>query len=109
MLQLTMDVRVDQSEMHNNRHFTIVTSPAPDAFSHPSRFRVGSDQPLGSPGQTVKITCKVNGMVREKQYRDKNTGQQKIFHDGSVLLDVVKVEAVDLNRPADLKSASKAS
>lgn len=98
-MQLIIECRIDQSEVHNNRYFTTVTTPAPDAFSHPSRFRVSSNQPLGSPGQAVKLTCRVSGIVREKSYRDKNTGQPKIFHDANVSLEVVNVEASNINRP----------
>lgn len=81
--------RIEHSEFYNNMHYTVVTMPAPDAFSHPSRFRLQSKQPLGAQGQNVDITVDVGGLVREKQFRDKNTGQIKQFNEGVVFLNVV--------------------
>jgi len=89
-MTLTMQsARIEQSEFYNNMHYTVVTMPAPDAFSHPSRFRLQSKAPLGAPGSVVTITVDVGGLVREKQYRDKISGQLKTFHEGVVFLNVV--------------------
>ena len=88
-MQFAMIARVNQSEFHNNRYYTIVTTPAPDAFSHPSRFKVQSDQPIGQPNQDVELTLAVNGMVREKAYKDKQTNQPKVFHEADVYLNVI--------------------
>jgi hypothetical protein len=92
-MQFTMTARIDFSEFHNNRHYTVVTTPAPDAFSHPARFKLQSDQPLGAPQQEVEVTVAVSGIVREKSYRDKNTGVPKTFHEADVYLNVIKAQA----------------
>lgn len=87
-MTFTMKARIDSSDVHKGKTFTLVTVPAPDGFSHPSRFKVASTQALGSPGQIIDLTVSVNGMIREKNYRDKDTGQPRTFHDASVLLNV---------------------
>jgi hypothetical protein len=88
-MQFSMIARIDFSENHNNKVYTVVTTPAPDAFSHPSRFKVVSEQPLGAPGQSIDMTLSVGGVVREKQYRDKQTGYNKTFYEADVYLNVV--------------------
>lgn len=92
--------RIEHSEFYNNQHYTVVTTPAPDAFSHPARFRLQSQQPLGTQHQTVDIVVQVTGLVREKQYRDKNTGQMKQFNEGVVFLNVVSCSPSKNIQPA---------
>ena len=89
MMQFNMLARIESSEFYNNRYFTIVTCPAVDAYSHPSKFKVTSPQPIGQPHQTFELLLSVGGVVREKTFRDKNTGQQKNFHEADVYLEVV--------------------
>lgn len=98
-MQFTMLARIDLTENHNNRYYTVVTTPAPDAFSHPARFKVQSDQPLGQPGQSVEITVGVGGIVREKQFRDKQNGMMKTFQEADVYLNVLSVKAAQSPQP----------
>lgn len=88
-MQFNMLARIESSEFYNNRYFTVVTTPAPDAYSHPSKFKVTSPQPIGQPHQTFELTCQVSGVVREKSFRDKTTGQNKVFNEADVYLEVV--------------------
>ena len=99
--------RIEHSEFYNNQHYTVVTTPAPDAFSHPARFRLQSQQPLGAQHQTVDIVVQVTGLVREKQYRDKNTGQIKQFNEGVVFLNVVSCSPTQ-QRTAPQQQTAKA-
>ncbi len=89
LMQFTMIARIDSSDFHNNRYFTIVTTPAPDSFSHPSRFKVTSDQPIGQQNQNIELHLSVGGIVREKSYRDKQTGMNKTFLEPDVYLNVI--------------------
>lgn len=91
-MAFSMIARVNFSEFHNNRYYTIVTTPAPDAFSHPSRFKVQSDQPIGQQNQDVELQVSVGGMVREKPYQDKVTRQPKTFYEADVFLNVVSAK-----------------
>jgi hypothetical protein len=91
-MQFSMIARVNLSEFHNMRYYTIVTTPAPDAFSHPSRFKVQSEQPIGQPNQDVELILSVNGMVREKPYKDKQTNQPKTFYEADVFLNVISAK-----------------
>jgi len=91
-MQFAMIARLEISEFHNNRYYTIVTTPAPDAFSHPSKFKVQSDQPLGQQGQSLELVLSVAGVVREKQYQDKNTRQNKLFYEADVYLNVISAK-----------------
>lgn len=89
--------RIDHVEFHNGKHFTVVTTPAPDEFSHPSRFKLQSQNPIGQQGQTVDFTGFLTGTVRPKQYIDKQTGMQKIYQEADVYINVVASQVVYLN------------
>lgn len=103
-MQISIIGRIDFCENHNGKVFTIVTTPAVDAYSHPSRFKVVSQQPFGGLGQTFEINLSVAGVVREKSYRDKQTGFNKTFHEADVYLHVVSTKPY-LSQPAPLKQA----
>lgn len=88
--QLTLSgVRIETSEFYSGKNYTIVSAPAPDAFSHPSRFKIQSQQVIGGQGQFIDVVLNVSGMVRVKNFQDKNTGQQKVFNESDVYLEVV--------------------
>lgn len=90
-LDLTFQARgrIDVVEFHAQKHYTVITTPAPDEFSHPSRFKVVSQHPIGQPGQTVDIKAVLRGTVRPKQYVDKQTGMQKVYQDAEVYIEVL--------------------
>jgi len=89
-LQITFfGVRIDISEFHGGKHYTVVTQPAADGFSHPSRFKLSSDQPLGAPGNIVDVQCNVSGIVRQRNWFDKSNGQNKVFQEPDVYFNVV--------------------
>lgn len=81
-------VRIESTDFFQNKNYTVVSSPAPDAFSHPSKYRLTSDKPLGNNGTVMDIDCTMRGMVRLKNYIDKQTGQQKTYNECDVYFDV---------------------
>lgn len=105
-MSFSMIARINVSEFHNNRYYTVVTCPAPDAFSHPSRFKVQSDQPLGQVNQDLELVVSVGGIVRDKQYQDKVTRQQKIFYEADVFLNVVSAKPYLPQQPVPVNAAS---
>lgn len=84
-------VRIEKSEFWQGKQYTVVSAPAPDAFSHPSKFRLSSDQPLGQTNQLIDVDCTVRGVVTQKSYVDKNTGQQKMIDNAATYFDVFAV------------------
>lgn len=105
-LDLTFQARarVDLVEFHKGKHYTIVTTPAADEFSHPSRFKICSDAPFAQPGQTVDFTAVFKGMVRPKSYVEASTGLQKTYQEADVFINLVRSQIVYLNAP-DTKKA----
>ena len=81
-------VRVEKSEVYNGKTFTVVAAPAPDAFSHPSKFRVSSNGQIGRVGELIDLSLVVSGVVKPKSFFDKSSGQQKFFDESSVYLEV---------------------
>lgn len=91
--------RIDLVEFHNQKHYTVVTTPAPDEFSMPSRFKLISPAPIGQVGQTVDFTGSLSGTCRPKQYVDKQTGMQRVYQDNEVYINVIHSQIVYLNTP----------
>jgi|GEM_PF-4983404 len=81
-------VRIEKTEFFQGKQYTVVSSPAPDAFSHPSKYRLTSDQPLGQAGNLIDVDATARGIVVPKPFVDKNTGQQKSYDNASVFFDV---------------------
>jgi len=100
-------VRIEKSEFYQQKYYTVVASPAPDEFSHPSKFRVTSEHALGNVGTVLNIQAEMRGLVKNKQYVDKQTGQQKQYDECSVYFDVVKHE-VFVPRQPNVQPVNKA-
>lgn len=100
MYTFQMKCRIDTIEQHNGAFFHIVTTPAQDAYSKPSSFKLRSPQQLGNAGNEVTLDVTVSGSVFKKNYRDSQTGIQKQFHEANVYL-----EAQHARAPAQAKSA----
>jgi len=81
-------VRIESTDFFENKHYTTVSSPALDAFSHPSKYRVTSEKMLGNNGNVMDIDCTMRGMVRLKSYKDRETGQPKTYNESTVYFDV---------------------
>lgn len=65
----------------NGHHYTVIVVPAADAYSQPTSYKVKSAAPLGQTGQEITCNVTMSGFVREKPYKDKDTGQQKIYDE----------------------------
>ncbi|KFB73223.1 MAG: hypothetical protein AW09_001534 [Candidatus Accumulibacter phosphatis] len=63
--------------------FTILATPAPDRYSHPSMHEVGSDRPFGRPGDEVSILVQLGGYRRTFRTKD---GDQVVTVDNSLRL-----------------------
>lgn len=81
--------RIDHIQLHEGRYFHVVTTPAPDAYSKPSRYKLASKNQLGQEGQEITVQVTVSGSVYEKQYTDRNTGIKKTFHEPNVYMEAV--------------------
>lgn len=81
--------RIDHIQLHEGKYFHVVTTPAPDAYSKPSRYKLASSQQLGNEGSEITVQVTVSGSVFEKQYRDKQSGIQKIYHEANVYMNAV--------------------
>lgn len=97
--------RIDHIQMHEGNYFHVVTTPAPDAYSKPSRYKLRSRQQLGTEGAEVTFQVTVSGSVYEKNYRDKNTGINKVFHEANVFMDAVPASSQQVQQLSGTKSA----
>lgn len=81
--------RIEKAEVYNGKTYSVVAVPAPDQFSHPSRYRLQSAGQIGQIGGFVDVTCNMQGIVKNKSYFDRQTGQNKQFDETTVLFEVV--------------------
>lgn len=93
--------RIEKAEAYNGKTYSVVAVPAVDQFSHPSKYRLQSLGLIGQVGSFVDIVANMQGIVRPKNYFDKQTGQQKNFDETSVMFDVVNFQP---HQPTPVKS-----
>lgn len=96
--------RIEKSEVYNGKTYTVVGVPAPDQFSHPSKYRVQSMGQLGNVGTLIDVTCNIQGIVKTKSYFDRNTGQNRQFDESTVLFEVVNAQPHQA-KPQPVKAA----
>jgi hypothetical protein len=80
--------RIDSSEFYNGNHYISLSTPAEDAYSKPSTFKIQSEKALGGIGEEIQVEIKISGYVKEKTYTDKNTGEIKKFSEPHVFFTV---------------------
>lgn len=102
-------VRIEKSEFYQQKHYTVLAAPAPDAFSFPSKYRVTSEKPLGNAGTVLDVECSMRGVVRPKSFVDKQTGQQKSYDECDVYFDVLSSQLHVAAEPLKMAQANKVS
>lgn len=60
-------------------HFTLVTMPAPDAYSHPQTVEISSRRSLGAVGDEVSVSCHLGGAVRSYDGKDDDGQPARVF------------------------------
>lgn len=62
--------RVSEVKKTDTAIYTIIQTPAPDAYSHPGNHEVTSTRMLGRPGEDVRIIVNLGGFRRS--YKNKH-------------------------------------
>lgn len=70
--------RVAEVKRTENAVYTIIQTPAPDAFSHPGNHEVLSSRLLGKPGEDVRVIVTLGGYRRT--YKNKH-GENQVTVD----------------------------
>jgi hypothetical protein len=68
---------VSSKGLDKGGRMTVIVTPAPDAYSHPSTVEVKSQQQLGAKGDDVRVACMLKGYMRRFEFTDKRTGEVK--------------------------------
>lgn len=92
--------RIEDTQFHNGTYTTILTEAAADAYSQPSSFKLRSDMELGPIGAEISVELEIRGFVRRKPYKDKQTGQPKVFLEDNTILSVTRVVPKAVTPPA---------
>lgn len=67
--------RVEYVTKYQDNFTTLIKTPAPDAYSHPSSISVRSKARLGAIGDEISVVCRVGGVPRVFNRVDKETGE----------------------------------
>lgn len=78
--------RIEETQFDNGSYRYLLVTPAPDAYSQPSSYKLQSDNQIGQPGQEVVVNVRMSGFVRKKPYNDKKTQQPKVYWEDNVIL-----------------------
>jgi len=66
--------RIAEVKRTESAVYTIIQTPAPDAYSHPGNHEVHSKRMLGKPGDDVRVLVQLSGFRRT--YKDKHGDTQ---------------------------------
>lgn len=86
----TISGRILEAMKRDQTWYTLVTTPAPDAYSHPQTLEIRSKQKIGSAGEDCQVGVMVGGFRRKQQYADKETGELKESSFTRVMLDAIE-------------------
>lgn len=84
--------RIESSENINGKYHSVLATPAEDAYSKPNAFKLRSDYALGNQGEEVTCDVELTGYVREKPYKDKDTGYSKVYREPNVFMDAKRAQ-----------------
>lgn len=90
-MEVTIKGKIEASRRYENKHYTRMVTPAPDAYSRPQVVEIRSNQKLGQRDDEVTIDCKLGGFTR-KAYRaiDKDTGETAMVTPVDLTLDAIE-------------------
>jgi len=94
-MEITLNGRIESVEQVSGAsglfYNTVVAIPAVDMYSRPDQYKLVSDFMPGTKGEEVSLKCNVSSFVKSKPYKDKNTGQNKVFLESNVTFRIVEI------------------
>lgn len=90
-MQVTVKGKIEAARRHENKHYTRLITPAPDAYTRPQVVEIRSGTKLGVRDDEITVDCTLGGYVR-KAYRatDKETGETSMITPVDMTLDAVE-------------------
>lgn len=73
--------KILESKLVKDKTFTTIAQPAADEYQQPSQFKVMSVGTLGNIGDLVALQVNMSGYIKMRPYKDKNTGENKVYED----------------------------
>lgn len=98
-MEVKFRARIEKVTQYNGAFYYVVAKPAEDQYSMPSRFRVRCATDLGQIGTEHEFLVKLTGYVKNRQYRDRDTGQMRDIDDATVNLEVITSKPVVASQP----------
>jgi hypothetical protein len=88
-MQALLKGKIVESNFINNKTYTTIAEPSADEYSQPNSFKVQSEHPLGNNNDIVNLKVTFGGYIKKKDYKDKQTGQAKVFTEQILFLSAL--------------------
>ncbi len=88
-IEVTVAGRIEHSEQYKGRWYVIVITPALDAYSAPSRFKLVHEYSLGAVGEEISVRCSLRGYLRRREWTDPQNGQVRQIRNVDVVFTVI--------------------
>ena len=98
-MKVQLTGRIESQDFYNGNYTTVIATPAPDAYSQPSSYKIRSSNQLGSVKSEITVWVEISGFVKDKPYKDRQTGENKIFQEANVFFEVCEAPAATKSTP----------
>jgi len=88
-MQAILKGKIVSQEFINGNNYSVVAEAAKDAYSQPSSYKIKSVQQLGQNEQEVTLSVEIGGYIKHTNYKDKETGQPKVYDNQVIYLTAV--------------------
>lgn len=82
--------RIEGVSKYQDTVSTLVKTPAPDAYSHPSTLELRSKARIGQIGEEIAVACRLSGVPRKFNRTDKSSGEVIAVKTADMYLHVVE-------------------
>lgn len=82
--------RIERTRIHDGKRYTVIATPAPDPYSKGDSYVMRSKSQLGTVGEIVTVYARMSGYVRQKEYKNKDTGEINKYDESNVYFDVIE-------------------
>lgn len=82
--------RIESSSKYQDSFTTLVKTPAPDAYSHPSTIELRSKARLGQIGDEIAVVGRLTGVPRKFNRTDKSSGEITMVKTADMYLHLVE-------------------
>ncbi|MCS4508780.1 single-stranded DNA-binding protein [Xylophilus ampelinus] len=90
-MEVVVRGKIDAVRRHEQKRYTRILTPAPDAYSRPQTVEIRSNQQLGQKGDEITVKATLGGYTRKPfKSTDRETGEVSSITPVDMTLDAVE-------------------